>query len=164
MRYLAAALNHRLIAIAIVATFVLALSPLQILDAGTTRRLPFTFESESTRQETNIAFRRLTAITLCKQFYTRIGCNSFVELYIGMDALAIDELLRHIFQYCDRRDNFSNALVSKKWSEEALSALWKHLDAMYPLLSLLAPLVKSKDNSSLRVSIPLVAAILISIL
>ncbi|KAF4582685.1 hypothetical protein EYR40_002609 [Pleurotus pulmonarius] len=47
-------------------------------------------------------------------------------------------------------DNFSNALVSRKWSEEALSALWKHLDAMYPLLSLLAPLVKSKDNSSLR--------------
>ncbi|KAF7416383.1 hypothetical protein PC9H_002648 [Pleurotus ostreatus] len=67
-----------------------------------------------------------------------------------MDVLAIDELLRHIFQYCDRRDNLNNALVSKKWSEEALSALWKHLDAMYPLLSLLAPLVKSKDNSSLR--------------
>ncbi|KAL4250851.1 F-box domain-containing protein [Pleurotus pulmonarius] len=59
-----------------------------------------------------------------------------------MDALAVDELLRLIFQHCDRHDNFSNALVSKKWSEEALSALWKHLDSMHPLLSLLAPLVE----------------------
>ncbi|KAL4260307.1 F-box domain-containing protein [Pleurotus pulmonarius] len=59
-----------------------------------------------------------------------------------MDALAIDELLRLVFQHCDHHDNFCNALVSKKWSQEALSALWSHLDTPYPLLTLLAPMVK----------------------
>lgn len=63
-----------------------------------------------------------------------------------MDALAIEELLRLVFRYCDQRDNFSNALVSKKWSKEALSALWKHLNSMDPLLCLLAPLVKDKED------------------
>ncbi|KAL4259850.1 Leucine-rich repeat domain superfamily protein [Pleurotus pulmonarius] len=62
-----------------------------------------------------------------------------------MAALAIAEILRHIFRYCDQSDNYRNSLVSKKWSGETLGALWYHLDSLSPLLSLLAPLVDQED-------------------
>lgn len=61
-------------------------------------------------------------------------------------ALTLRELLRPIFQYCDPRDNFHNALVSKTWSDEALDILWNQLHSMRPLFSLLAPLVIQVDG------------------
>ncbi|KAF4575488.1 hypothetical protein EYR40_004774 [Pleurotus pulmonarius] len=55
-------------------------------------------------------------------------------------ALAIPELLRRIFEYGTRHDNYSNVLVSKAWSDEAIPVLWRCLDSLWPLLSLLGPL------------------------
>lgn len=48
------------------------------------------------------------------------------------------------FSIAHAPDNFRNALVSKKWSQEALSALWNHLDTPHPLLTLLAPMVEKE--------------------
>ena len=44
----------------------------------------------------------------------------------------------------------SNALVSKKWSNEALSVVWYRVDSLWPLLSLLAPLKLMMDENGAR--------------
>ncbi|KAF7423012.1 hypothetical protein PC9H_011176 [Pleurotus ostreatus] len=53
---------------------------------------------------------------------------------------ATSELLRLVCGFCGPIQNRHNALVSKRWSNEALSVLWYELDSLAPLLALLAPL------------------------
>ncbi|KAF4598170.1 hypothetical protein EYR38_006566 [Pleurotus pulmonarius] len=55
-------------------------------------------------------------------------------------ALAIPELLSSICQLLGPKDILSNACVCKKWSNVALDVLWKEVDDIHNLLSLLAPL------------------------
>ncbi|KAF4564930.1 hypothetical protein EYR40_011104 [Pleurotus pulmonarius] len=50
------------------------------------------------------------------------------------------DILWRIFEYSDSSQNYHNALVSKIWSNEALSILWRNLDLLLPLLSLLGPM------------------------
>ncbi|KAF4562654.1 hypothetical protein EYR36_004048 [Pleurotus pulmonarius] len=61
-------------------------------------------------------------------------------------AITTPELLRLICEYCSNRENHHNALVSKTWSNEALTILWHSLDSLAPLLSLLAPLKIGEDS------------------
>ncbi|KDQ25230.1 hypothetical protein PLEOSDRAFT_1113370 [Pleurotus ostreatus PC15] len=61
---------------------------------------------------------------------------------------ATSELLRLVCGFCGPIQNRHNALVSKRWSNEALSVLWYELDSLAPLLALLAPL-KLVDNKNL---------------
>lgn len=63
---------------------------------------------------------------------------------------ATSELLRLVCGFCSSIQNRHNALVSKRWSNEALSVLWYELDSLAPLLALLAPL-KLVDNKNLYV-------------
>ncbi|KAF9501829.1 hypothetical protein BDN71DRAFT_1460290 [Pleurotus eryngii] len=55
-------------------------------------------------------------------------------------ALAIPELLSSICQLLGPKDILTNACVCKKWSNVALDVLWKEVDDIHNLLSLLAPL------------------------
>lgn len=64
--------------------------------------------------------------------------------------LTTGEVLRLVFEYCDRRDNGRNALVSKNWSNEALPFVWSSIETLRPLLSLLAPLDVVTDATGER--------------
>ncbi|KAJ7158899.1 hypothetical protein C8R46DRAFT_1178256 [Mycena filopes] len=55
-------------------------------------------------------------------------------------VLVIPELLDMIFSYLDDRSNAANASVSKQWSEVALDTLWRDLDSLHRLFSILTPL------------------------
>lgn len=59
--------------------------------------------------------------------------------------MATPELLRLVCEHCTHAENYNNALVSKTWSNEALSVLWHELYTLAPLLSLLAPLKDVDD-------------------
>ncbi|KAF9491221.1 hypothetical protein BDN71DRAFT_1510587 [Pleurotus eryngii] len=50
------------------------------------------------------------------------------------------DILRRIFKHSDSSQNYHNALVSKIWSNQALSILWRTLDSLLPLLRLLGPM------------------------
>lgn len=50
------------------------------------------------------------------------------------------DILWRIFEYSYSSQNYHNALVSKIWSNEALSILWRKLDSLLPLLGLLGPM------------------------
>ncbi|KAG9221509.1 hypothetical protein CCMSSC00406_0009498 [Pleurotus cornucopiae] len=58
------------------------------------------------------------------------------------------DILWRIFEYSNSSQNYHNALVSKIWSNEALSVLWRTLDSLLPLLRLLGPmtLVSKQDE------------------
>lgn len=62
----------------------------------------------------------------------------------------LKDILPVIFQSCDMRGNYRNALVSRTWSEEAQRALWHRLPSLKPLLSLLSPLVEGADGKYVR--------------
>ena len=57
-------------------------------------------------------------------------------------VLAIPELIDSIFSYGDREVNLQCALVCRSWSNFALDALWKDIDDLFPILSILCPLVR----------------------
>ncbi|TFK59828.1 hypothetical protein BDN72DRAFT_574119 [Pluteus cervinus] len=53
---------------------------------------------------------------------------------------AIPELLDMIFSYLDHGHNASNALVCKRWSQVALDTLWRDVQVLPRLFSILAPM------------------------
>jgi hypothetical protein len=55
-------------------------------------------------------------------------------------VLSIPELLELIFLHLDRASNASNACVCKAWSQIALDTLWREVDDMPRLLSILSPM------------------------
>ncbi|KAF8637721.1 hypothetical protein AX17_002624 [Amanita inopinata Kibby_2008] len=61
-------------------------------------------------------------------------------------VLCIPELLDMIFSYLDLSSNATNARVCKRWSDVALDTLWREVEDIYRLCSLLAPLHVT-DNS-----------------
>ncbi len=57
-------------------------------------------------------------------------------------VMGIPELLDLIFNMLDRSSNAKMARVCKKWSSVALDVLWREVDDLHQLFSLLAPLRK----------------------
>ena len=55
-------------------------------------------------------------------------------------VLEVPELLDTIFRFLDDSSNASNARVCKKWLDVALDILWRHVDDLYTLFNILAPL------------------------
>lgn len=65
-------------------------------------------------------------------------------------VLATVELLRNIFNHSLRGQNCRNALVSKTWSDEALSVVWYRLESSLPLLTLLGPMSLQEEDGDLN--------------
>ncbi|KAF9000305.1 hypothetical protein BDQ17DRAFT_1245744 [Cyathus striatus] len=59
-----------------------------------------------------------------------------------------------IFSFLDHRANARNALVCKRWLEPALDTLWRDVDELYGLFSLLAPLKCDIDERSYEFARP----------
>lgn len=55
-------------------------------------------------------------------------------------VLNVPELLDMIFSFLDDHSNIINACVSKRWSSIALDKVWRRVEDVSRLLSLLAPL------------------------
>lgn len=55
-------------------------------------------------------------------------------------VLFVPELLDMIFGYLDASDNAGNARVCRRWSDVALDTLWRDVEDLSRLFSLLAPL------------------------
>ena len=55
-------------------------------------------------------------------------------------VLCIPELLDLVFGFLDHASNARNARVCKTWSSRALDVLWRGVDDLHHLFSLLAPL------------------------
>ncbi|KAF9491222.1 hypothetical protein BDN71DRAFT_1498161 [Pleurotus eryngii] len=62
-------------------------------------------------------------------------------------VMASVELVRYICEHSCRAQNYRNALISKTWSNEALSVMWYKLDTILPLLKLLGPMTLYEENS-----------------
>lgn len=62
-------------------------------------------------------------------------------------VLTIPELLDLIFGFMDRASNINNACVCRQWSEIALDTLWREVDSLRLLFSLLAPLLDNRSGS-----------------
>ncbi|KAF8835217.1 hypothetical protein BDN67DRAFT_959372 [Paxillus ammoniavirescens] len=54
--------------------------------------------------------------------------------------LFVPELVDVIFNFLDRMTNLTNALVCKQWSQIALDVVWKEVDNLIQLFSLLKPM------------------------
>ncbi|KAF8629309.1 hypothetical protein AX15_003513 [Amanita polypyramis BW_CC] len=68
-------------------------------------------------------------------------------------VLFIPELLDMIFSYLGLSDNAANARVCKRWCEVALDTLWREVEDMHRLCSVLAPLYVA-DTSEYKFSRP----------
>jgi len=55
-------------------------------------------------------------------------------------VMCIPELLDLVFNMLDRSSNAKMARVCKEWSSVALDVLWREVDDLHHLFSLLAPL------------------------
>ncbi|KIK96983.1 hypothetical protein PAXRUDRAFT_137252 [Paxillus rubicundulus Ve08.2h10] len=55
-------------------------------------------------------------------------------------VLFIPELVDIIFRFLDKKTNVTNALVCKQWSQIALDVVWKEVDDLVQLFSLLKPI------------------------
>ncbi len=67
-------------------------------------------------------------------------------------VLVIPELLELVFSFLNAQDNARNARVCKAWTQVALDMLWRGVDDLPRLLSLLAP---TEDRTEGRVSFTL---------
>jgi len=54
-------------------------------------------------------------------------------------ALLTPELLKNIFSFVGRNDNVNHACVCKQWSEIALDLVWRKVENILQLLTLLRP-------------------------
>ncbi|KAG7087123.1 hypothetical protein E1B28_013104 [Marasmius oreades] len=61
-------------------------------------------------------------------------------------ALEITEILRSIFQWCDRKSNAKNAVVNKSWSEIGLDLVWEVITDINVIFGLLGEI--SMSNST----------------
>ncbi|KAJ7178566.1 hypothetical protein C8R43DRAFT_973786 [Mycena crocata] len=61
-------------------------------------------------------------------------------------VLDIPELLDMIFGHLDNPSNASNASVCKRWSGIALDTLWREVDNLYRLFTILTPMQPLKDT------------------
>ena len=64
-------------------------------------------------------------------------------------VLFIPELLKNILSFLDRLDNVINACVCKQWSEIALDLIWREVNNLPRLLTLLRP-YKTRGVSNVR--------------
>lgn len=55
-------------------------------------------------------------------------------------VLEIPEIVELILTFLDQKGNINNALVCKRWSEISLDILWREVDDLPRLCSVLAPL------------------------
>ncbi|KAF9244498.1 hypothetical protein BU15DRAFT_85881 [Melanogaster broomeanus] len=63
-------------------------------------------------------------------------------------VLFIPELVDIIFNSLDRKTNVTNARVCKEWSEIALDVIWKEVDDLVQLFSLLKPVFESLPEAN----------------
>jgi len=61
-------------------------------------------------------------------------------------ALLIPELLKNIFSFAERHDNVNHACVCKQWSEIALDLVWREVENILQLLTLLRPCVSYHEH------------------
>jgi hypothetical protein len=67
----------------------------------------------------------------------RASIVKVLMLFLAMEfALKQPEILQMIFDYADQPSRATAALVCQKWSNIALSSLWKSLDSIEPILLL----------------------------
>lgn len=64
---------------------------------------------------------------------------SFMSVMQPHRVLFIPELLGIILSFVDEDDHVNNACVCKQWSEIALDIIWKEVDGLSRLLTLLRP-------------------------
>lgn len=62
-------------------------------------------------------------------------------------VLRIPELLQTVFNILDLPSNTVNARVCKQWSDIALDILWREIDDLYFLFTILAPLTKTIEET-----------------
>ncbi|KAF8833151.1 hypothetical protein BDN67DRAFT_1017888 [Paxillus ammoniavirescens] len=56
--------------------------------------------------------------------------------------LFVPEVVDVIFNFLDRKTNLTNAFVCKQWSQIALDVVWKEVDNLIQLFSLLKPICR----------------------
>ncbi|KAF8835220.1 hypothetical protein BDN67DRAFT_959378 [Paxillus ammoniavirescens] len=61
-------------------------------------------------------------------------------------VLFIPELVDIVFNFLDRKTNVTNALVCKQWSQIALDVVWKEVDDLIQLFSLLKPIREAERH------------------
>ncbi|KAI6026073.1 hypothetical protein EDC04DRAFT_2573601 [Pisolithus marmoratus] len=62
------------------------------------------------------------------------------SLPVASRIFHIPELLHLMFSFLDKKSNVSNACVCKFWSDIALDAIWRDVDGLIQLLSILKPI------------------------
>lgn len=72
-------------------------------------------------------------------------------------VLCIPELLALVSNMLDRPSNAKMARVCKKWSSVALDVLWREVNDLHQLFSLLAPMRKTGNLGYVSVSLLLVS-------
>ncbi|KAJ7650397.1 hypothetical protein FB45DRAFT_17131 [Roridomyces roridus] len=73
-------------------------------------------------------------------------------------VLQIPELLALVFQFLDPESQCAGLLVCKRWSEIALDALWRVVDDLHRLFSILGPLHQPEDHAGADVPYAFVSA------
>ncbi|KAG9031054.1 hypothetical protein FRB95_003219 [Tulasnella sp. JGI-2019a] len=68
------------------------------------------------------------------------GNGSVKNLHLGSVALKIPEILKEVLLLSERPERATSARVCRAWSSIAIDVLWHHLDSIFPLLELIAPL------------------------
>lgn len=65
-------------------------------------------------------------------------------------VLEIPEIVELILSFLDQKEHAASACVCKQWSEIALDHLWRDVDDLYRLFSILAPLTPTELIQSLE--------------
>ncbi|OSX62549.1 hypothetical protein POSPLADRAFT_1141366 [Postia placenta MAD-698-R-SB12] len=65
-------------------------------------------------------------------------------------VLEIPEIVELILSFLDQKEHAASACVCKQWSEIALDHLWRDVDDLYRLFSILAPLTPTELTQSLE--------------
>lgn len=78
--------------------------------------------------------------TLTARETQRMARPEYLQNTTLQRVLLIPELLDMVFSYLDASDNAVNARVCRRWCNIALDILWRDVEDMRRLFSLLAPL------------------------
>lgn len=114
-------------------------------------------------QKPKIAFRRTDVSyclsSTCSTYYLctsrtpdplLLSLKLIIIIMHHFTALLVPELLEKILSHMDRNDNVVNMRVCKTWSEIALDLVWREVESLPRLFTLLRPYRHTNDGPTVR--------------
>lgn len=102
-------------------------------------------------QSSDSALVQIRAWFSCTKIEVRTAINHPFIPAAASSPLEIPEILELILDEFSRKENTSIATVCRTWSHPALDRIWRSMDSLIPLFTLIGPIAKQPNDEWVRI-------------